>query len=59
MSERFGLVAADLTAQKAALGGDADDKGEGGSEIVKPAEMKKWLQQQIDYLQTTANELMD
>lgn len=59
MSERFALIAEELTSKKASLGGDADDLGNGGSEIVEPVAMKKWLQQQIQYLQTTSDELMD
>lgn len=42
---------------KEAAGGDADDfDGKGGSEIVKLDKMKVWFEQQVDYINHTANE---
>ena len=57
MSERFKIMAQQLEAKKMALG-ELDDLGNGGSEIVQPAALQKWIAEQIEYLKTTSSQLM-
>ncbi|KAI5480402.1 hypothetical protein MNV49_000977 [Pseudohyphozyma bogoriensis] len=58
LAERFTAMANQLEAQKASFGELDDEDGQGGSEVVNVPKTQKWLEEQIEYLSTTGEQLM-
>ena len=57
LASRFAALATDLERRHAALPADDDADGRGGSAIVDPDAIDRFVQEQIEYLERTRSEL--